>query len=69
MEPIVMPELEFEERPDEEIIVHEWRAQQLRRLGVPWALADKFAAIVDWHEIAALVERGCSPALAFEIVR
>lgn len=69
MEPIVMPELEFEERPDEELIVHEWRCQQLRRLGVPWALADRFAGIVDWHEIARLVERGCSPALAFEIVR
>lgn len=68
MEPI-MPELDFDELPDEEIIVHEWRSQQLRRPGIPWALADKFAAVVDWREIAALVERGCSPALAFEIVR
>jgi hypothetical protein len=24
---------------------------------------------IDWHEIAGLVERGCSPELALEIVR
>jgi hypothetical protein len=65
------PELEFEfdDRPDEEILVHEWRSKQLRRLGIPLALAERFAGSVDWHEIAALVERGCSPALALEIVR
>jgi hypothetical protein len=28
-----------------------------------------FAGLVDWHQIAKLVERGCSAQLALEIVR
>jgi hypothetical protein len=28
-----------------------------------------FADLVDWHAIAELVERGCSPQLALDIVR
>jgi hypothetical protein len=38
-------------------------------LGLPRALAETFAGLVDWHEIAALVARGCPPNLALEIVR
>lgn len=49
--------------------VWEWRAQQLHRLGLPWLLAHVFAVVVDWHDVARLVERGCAPELALEIVR
>jgi len=31
--------------------------------------ADAFAGLVDWHTIADLIERGCAPELALEIVR
>ncbi|MDQ3865394.1 MAG: hypothetical protein M3304_00990 [Actinomycetota bacterium] len=55
--------------PDEERLVHDWRAAQLERLGIPSWLADILAGQIDWHEIAALVERGCPPGLAVEIVR
>ncbi len=49
--------------------VHEWRTEQLRRLGVPFLLADGFADNVDWHALSALIERGCPLGLALEIVR
>lgn len=49
--------------------VHEWRAAQLRRLGIPDALADTYADHVDWHQIARLVQRGCPPRLALRILR
>jgi len=49
--------------------VRAWRVQQLARLGLPWALAEVFADEVDWHSLAELVGRGCSPLLALEIVR
>jgi hypothetical protein len=54
---------------DKDPVVWEWRAQQLHRLGLSWLRAQAFAAVVDWHEVASLVERGCSPELALEIVR
>lgn len=71
MEPMLMPEVDLEERNDndDELLVQEWRVSQLRRLGLPRALADAFAGRVDWHEVADLTERGCPPALALEIVR
>lgn len=72
LEPTPMPEIELvepEARNDEEVLVHEWRIEQLQGLGVAAALAEKFAGLVDWHDIAALVERGCPPELALEIVR
>ncbi len=53
----------------EELVVREWRAHQLQRLGLSRLLAQLFANRVDWHEVAELVERGCSPELALEIVR
>jgi hypothetical protein len=53
----------------EERLVHEWRTEQLRRLGLPHALAAGFADRVEWHQIADLVRRGCPPELALEIVR
>ena len=64
------PELEASpsHRHPEDMAVHEWRAQQLRRLGLPPAHAALFADRVDWHAIAELVARGCAPALALRIV-
>ena len=53
---------------DEHSLVHQWRVGQLTRLGIPEPLADALAARVDWHQIAALVQRGCPPWLALRIV-
>lgn len=73
MEPTLTPEIEieidFDTRADEELLVHAWRAEQLRELGLPARLAERFADVVDWHELATLVKRGCSAELALEIVR
>ena len=49
--------------------IHEWRAAQLERLGIPEWLADIAADRIDWHELEALMERGCSARLALDIVR
>jgi hypothetical protein len=57
------------EQTEEEQIVIEWRLEQLEKLGVSRIKAALFAGFVDWHDIAALVARGCSPELAVEIVR
>lgn len=53
----------------EDSLVHEWRVAQLKRLGIPGLLAEAEADKVDWHQIARLVQRGCSPQLALRIVR
>jgi hypothetical protein len=60
---------ELDDGKGEEYAVHIWRAEQLRLLGLSPTLAEVFAGLVDWHQIAKLVERGCSPQLALEIVR
>jgi hypothetical protein len=62
-------ELDLDERNAEELLVHDWRAEQLRRLGLSRVIAETFASFVDWHELATLVGRGCPPMLALEIVR
>jgi hypothetical protein len=49
--------------------VHEWRVTRLTGLGIPRPIADAEADRVDWHQVASLVRRGCSPALALRIVR
>jgi len=54
---------------DETTRVHQWRTEQLRRLGYPGGLASSLADMVDWHDIARLIERGCAPTLALKIVR
>ena len=70
MEPTMIANAELvEERSDEELLIHTWRVEQLERLGLPRVLAEAFAELVDWHEIAELVIRGCKPELALEIVR
>jgi hypothetical protein len=70
MEPILFFDSELGENGDEEErSIRVWREEQLRSLGVAPRAAAIFASLVDWHEIAALVARGCSPELALEIAR
>ena len=45
-----------------------WCAARRARLWFPRPLAEAVADLVDWHEIAALVHRGCRPRLALNIV-
>ena len=49
--------------------VHEWRVVRLARLGIRWPVAEAAAGHVDWHQMAALVQRGCPPWLALRILR
>jgi hypothetical protein len=42
---------------------------RLTRLGIPRPLAQTEADRVGWHQIARLVQRGCTPALAVRVVR
>ena len=37
--------------------MHEWRVARLARLGIPWPVAEAAAGQVDWHQVAALVQR------------
>jgi hypothetical protein len=68
MQPIPISDAEpVEHATAEELAIHAWRAEQLRRLGLSSTLAETFAGLVDWHDIAALVARGCPPELALEI--
>lgn len=57
------------DRESEDVRVHAWRAEQLRKLGLSRVIADAAATLVDWHEVASLVQRGCALELAFEIAR
>ncbi|MDT4903991.1 MAG: hypothetical protein QOH52_2007 [Pseudonocardiales bacterium] len=54
---------------DDRALIDGWRAEQLRRLGLSRLLAEAFAGLVDWHDVAALIARGCPPELALAIVR
>jgi hypothetical protein len=70
MKPILFSDTELvEDTAGEELLIHAWRTEQLQRLGLSRILAEKFAEIVDWHEIAELIARGCTPELALEIAR
>jgi hypothetical protein len=63
-----LAEVEVEES-EEEARVYTWRVEQLSDLGLSQMVASAVASFVDWHEIARLVEHGCPPELALEIVR
>ena len=54
---------------DEDAQVYAWRVERLSCVGLSNIVASAVAPFVDWHEIACLVERGCSPELALEIIR
>ena len=68
---VEVDELESVELPasDEDERVYAWRVERLSGLGLSNIVASAVAPLVDWHEIARLVERGCSAELALEIVR
>ena len=69
METTLMPVDELDQKAREIRRVRAWRVEQLRRLGLGSTLAVAFADVIDWHALAALIDRGCSPELALEIVR
>jgi hypothetical protein len=54
---------------DENALIHEWQAERFTKLGLSTIIAHAVAGLVDWHDFARLVDRGCSPELALEIVR
>ena len=58
----------YEVISDDDTLVHDWRAAQLTRLGLPGPLAEIWADRVDWHQVARLVERGCPARLALRIL-
>ena len=66
MEDLIDTEIEQE---SEETRVYAWRVEQLAKLGLSTVIADAVANLVDWHEVARLVQRGCPPELALEIAR
>jgi hypothetical protein len=69
MESIVTRTEGLDRSDREALAVRAWRTEQLRRLGLPYILAEAFADLVDWHAIADLVQRGCTLSLALDIVR
>ena len=70
MEQFLISDAELvEDTSDEELLIHAWRVEQLQGLGLRHILAEAFADLVDWHEIAELIEGGCEPELALEIAR
>jgi hypothetical protein len=72
MEPFDMFAAEFDDDEDscaELRAVNAWRTEQLEQLGLSPTLAQACASLVDWHQVADLVEQGCTPHLAVEIVR
>jgi hypothetical protein len=69
MDTTLMAADDREVETEETRLVHAWRTEQLRRLGLHRIIAEAFADRVDWHALAELVDRGCSPEIALEIVR
>jgi hypothetical protein len=62
--------IDFEiEKESEEVRVYAWRVEQLANLGISAVIADAVANVVDWHEVAYLVQKGCPPELALDIAR
>jgi hypothetical protein len=53
---------------DGDVLVHDWRSSQLQRLGISESLSEVYADLVDWHQVARLVQRGCPPRLALHII-
>ena len=56
-------------KESEDVRVYAWRVEQLAVLGLPTVIADAVANVVDWHDVASLVDKGCPPELALEIAR
>ena len=68
MEPILHT-THVEAFPKDEIRLLAWRREQLLGLGVSLRNVSAYAEAVDWHDVAMLVQRGCPPDVALEIVR
>jgi hypothetical protein len=66
-----MPTADTPIKPTEQELVEDWRAQELERAGFPGDVAAELATRndVDLHRAIALLEKGCSPALAADILR
>jgi hypothetical protein len=58
-------------RPSEQELVEKWRAQALERAGYPDTVAAELAMRpdVDLHRAVELIEKGCTPELAAQILR
>ncbi len=58
-------------RPTEQELVERWRAEALERAGFSEDVAAELAmrVDVDLHRATELLEKGCSPELAAEILR
>jgi hypothetical protein len=65
-----MPTTEIPVRLTEQELVEQWRAEELERAGYPPSAAVELAARadVDLHRAAELLENGCSPELALQIL-
>ena len=57
------------EVPDERVKVEAWRLYILMRAGYPVPIAERLAhSSADLHEAVSLLESGCAPELAAEIL-
>jgi hypothetical protein len=65
-----MPTAGTEVRLTEQELVEQWRAEELERAGYPARAAAELAlrTDVDLHRAAELLEQGCSPELALQIL-
>jgi hypothetical protein len=66
-----MPTAETNIKPTEQELVERWRAQELERAGFPEDVAAELAPRndVDLHRAIELIENGCAPELAADILR
>ena len=57
-------------RPTEQELVEQWRAEELERAGYPAQAAAELAmhAEIDLHLAVELLQKGCSPELALQIL-
>jgi hypothetical protein len=66
-----MPTAETTTQLTEQELVERWRAQELERAGFPEDVAAELSmrTDVDLHRAIELLEKGCTPAVAAEILR
>ena len=63
MQPAVMPTSDLDES-DEDVLVHTCFAEQPQGLGLPQLLAETFADLVDWRQVAGFVEHDSALEIA-----
>lgn len=66
-----MPTAETHARSTEQELVEQWRAEELERAGYSAQAAAELAgrADVDLHDAIELLQKGCTPELALQILR